>query len=527
MTQIEIDQAASPPHRACSQLNIRGLSDDTVSRFIHGLDEAPVLLSAEEATAQLRDQFAVRLLNAGIFPNTAGEVLHALEQIDAGGPLATQRFFLVGEGSQLSADVSNAQRNMRFLISCGPGPEGAEVVVSSFHPDQGMVEVMAWDHGTGGFNFYRTMPDSNAWIFAGNSHHALVTPTRGHGPFESHINGNILMKELKVPWVNWHSPFAQIPATSLASQGLDTHPWVKRLEPGGGYTLEDETVRPGIIRWSAARADAITAGTSAETPARMLEQLLSTLTVNLISSQTTSVSAVGGSSVQVDLPSTFFVDADMLGVVGLPAPPRLKLASSTYAQTLIDLAVELGDGDLFVQPGDTHFAFVVPERAFEDVATVREALRAGLLTPRLVASLLMVDFSNPVFSSTREALLAHLDGVAWNGSGPDFSEAVAHAIITSDKAATPGTAEASFAENWAVGEDFVAPFTARLNSYYALVEQAIATPEGFADVYGLAESRRNRVKDLPIFESQLLFSNSDLPPAARLMTVTASVEEIS
>ena len=143
--------------------------------------------------------------------------------------------------------------------------------------------MMAWDHGTRGFNFYRTMPDSNAWVFAGNSHHALVAPTRGHGPFESHVNGNILMKELKTPWVNWHSPFAQVPATSLASQGLDTHPWVLRLEPGGAYTLEDETVRPGIVRWSAARADAIAASESAETPARIIEQLLSTLTVNLTS----------------------------------------------------------------------------------------------------------------------------------------------------------------------------------------------------------------------------------------------------
>lgn len=527
MTQTELDPATSPPHRACSQLNIRGLTDDTVSRFILELDDAPVLLSAEEASTQLQDQFAVRLLNAGIFPNTAGEVLHALEKVDPGGPLAIQQFFLVGEGSQLAPDVANAQRNMRFLVACGPGPQGAEIVVSAFHPDQGMVEVMAWDHAAGGFNFYRTMPDSNAWIFAGNSHHALVGPTRRHGPFESHVNGNILMKELKTPWVHWHSPFAQIPATSLASQGLDTHPWITRLEPGGGYTLEDEIVRPGIVRWSTARTVAVNAGTAAETPSRMLEQLLVTLTVNLVSSHTTTVSAAGGSSPELDLPSTFFVDADMLDIVGLPAPRRLKIASAVYLQTLEVVGARLTDGDAFSQPGDTHFAFVVPERAFEDAATIREAVRGGLLTPRLVASMLMVDFANPVFSPVRETLLPHLADVPWNSSGQEYSNAVAQSILDSAEASTDGSAASEFAANWAVGEDFRPAFAARLTDYYTHIEQALRTVEGFTGIYSVAESRRESVRRLPIFESSLLFADSNLPRVPRRMTVTATAEETS
>ena len=54
MMQTELDEEASPPHRACTQLNIRGLSDDTVSRFVLGLDEGPVLLSAEEGRPSCR-----------------------------------------------------------------------------------------------------------------------------------------------------------------------------------------------------------------------------------------------------------------------------------------------------------------------------------------------------------------------------------------------------------------------------------------------------------------------------------------
>ena len=518
---------ASPPHRACSQLEVPGLGDDTISRLVLGLDEQPVLLSAEAAAAELNDAFAVRLLRAGVFPNTAGEVLHALEQVDPGGPLSRHSFFLVGEGSQLSADV-DAQRNMRFLVTCGLGPQGPAVVVSSFHPDQGMVEAMAWDDLIGGFNFYRTMPDSNAWVFAGNSRHALTGPTRGHGPFESHLNGNIVMKELKDPWVNWDSPKAQVPASSLAAQGLDTHPWVLRLDPGGGYALEDLAVRPAITRWSAARVAAIVAETATETPGRMLEQLLGTSTVNLHSSHTSSASAVGGSSPQVDLPSTFFVDADSFALVGLPGPPnRLQVSRSIYAQALVDFDVRLDDGGGFTQPGDTHFAFVVPERAFEDVATIGEALRAGLLTSRLVAALLMVDFPNPVFSPKREALTTHLAGVPWTGDGATYSEAVAEAILTSAQAGVEGTAESEFAARWAVGEAFVDAFSGELAGFYAQLDATLATADGFAAVYELAEWRRSRVKEMPIFESQLLFSTCNISPSPRRMTAAATVEEMA
>ncbi|MEO5665396.1 MAG: hypothetical protein ABIR39_19180 [Nocardioides sp.] len=528
MTVSELeDIGASAPHRACTQLNIRGLSDDTISRFILGLDDIPVQMSVEQAAAELNDPFAARLLRAGIFPNTAGEVLHELEQVDPGGPLAQQKFFLVGEGSQLPAEVTEAQRNMRFLVACGIGSQGAEVVLSSFHPDEGMVEVMAWDAIQGGFNFYRTMSDSNAWVFAGNSRHALGSPTRDHGPFESHVNGNILMKELKVPWVHWHSPFAAVPASSLATQGLDAHPWVGRLDFAGAYTLEEQAVRPGITRWSEARATAITAGTAVETPARMLEQLVTTLTVNLISSLTTSASAQSRTVEHVDLPSTFFVDADLFELVGLPGPPRLRVASGTYQQAILDFGVTLDDGQGFTQPGDTHFAFIVPERAFEDVATVRAALNAGLLTRRLIASLLMVDFSNPLFSTRRGALSRHLADVPWPGDGLAYSDAVAQAVLTSPEAGREGSAEFEFAQNWSAGEGFAEVFTERLNEFYSKLEALLASTDGFAQVYQLAESRRTAVKELPIFESRMLFSTSAVAPSSLVMTDSAVIEEVS
>lgn len=161
------------------------------------------------------------------------------------------------------------------------------------------------------------MPNSSAWLMAGNSRHALTEPTRGSGPFESHLNGHFLMKELKTPWVNWHSPLATVSTSVLSAQGLDDHPWVQHLEPGGAYTLQDDNAMPAMERWTRVRIAEMLAGSSKETPRRMLEQLLDTTVINLTSSDTSSSAAVSGSVSTVGLPPTFFVDSELLGILGL------------------------------------------------------------------------------------------------------------------------------------------------------------------------------------------------------------------
>ncbi len=523
-----VAEAVSPPHRNCSQLNVPGLADGTVHSFVHGLDDAPRQLAPDEIATELQDAFATRLLAAGVFPSTAGGLLAALADADPGGPLSLHRFFLVGEGSQIAASPTvSVGRNMRFLVTCGRGPDGPDVIVSSFHPDQGMVEVVAWDLVRGGFNFYRTMPGSSAWVFAGNSRHALTAPTRGSGPFESHVNGHFLMKEFVSPWVHWHSPFATVAATVLADQGLDTHPWVRSLDPGGAYTLEDDAARPAVERWTRVRVRALGDGTAEETPARMLEQLLGTLTLALVSSFTSSAAALSGSVADVDLPASFFVDTGLVALLGLPPPPRLSVSATTYAATLAALDVHLTDGGSFRRDGDTHFAFTVPDRSFEDIETMRQAIDAGLLTPRLVACLMMVDHPNPVFSERRAALLRHVPQTAFDGDGAAFSEAVADAVRTSAEASEPGSPEAEFAELWSLGDDFRGELGERLSVYYDAVVARLATPEGFRAFYELAESRRDLVREMPIAESELLFSRSSVPTARRRMRPDATVEVVA
>jgi hypothetical protein len=263
------------------------------------------------------------------------------------------------------------------------------------------------------------------------------------------------------------------------------------------------------------------------------------LTVNLVSSTTSSVVAVSGAVPRVDLPETFFVDSDTLSEVLNPnfpedPPNDLKrrvrpqppfVPSSVYAASLSTFEVRMIDGEEFERPGDTHFAFVVPERAFEDTETLRQAIERGILSRRLAACLLMVDFPNPIFSQKRQRLLEYVPDTAF-GETDDFSQTVVDTIRGSTAATQPGTPEHEFAQLWDAGENFEAPFIALLQNYYAAFTERLRTQEGFDSYMRLAESRRDHVKDMPIAESDLLFSRTNIPSRERIMLADGTVEEV-
>lgn len=513
----------------------RDVSLDTegIHRLVVGEDQDPRPLSTAGAADELGDDFATLVLLQGAFPQSAEETVEAIkEAVPAGHRLRDQMTFVLGEGSQIAfSDQSAAiERSIRFVVTLGATangpPEGPDILVSVFDPRQTGIELMAWDHRSGGFNYYRSMGRPSAWVFAGNSRHALVEPTEGKGPFESHKSGALLMKELKVPWVHWDSSFAHINATAFSPDDeRRQHPWFTNKQPGGAYAFEFEVARPAIARWAKARFEALRASTGPiERPARIIEQVVATPTINIVSSIRESVAA-NMSTKPIELPATFFVDADGLAEVGLQGPPQFTVTGQIYAQSLQTFDVQLTDGGGFSQAGDTHFAFAVPERALEDVVVVREALAMGLLSRRLAACLLMTDFPNPIFSERRAALLAHVPptAVVMNG-GSSFSQETADAILAAAAEAPEGAPEREFAKRWAVGEDFDGTFNGLLRTYYDAVNAQLETQDGFDAYFQLAESRRQRVRDtMPIFESPLLFATTNIAPAALSMREDGSV----
>lgn len=511
------------------------MSSGVIHRFVIGQDDELRKYEPGEAEAELADPFATLLLLQGVFPTTAGDVLRELNQAaPVGDPLAQRMFFFVGENSQIPF-AEGAQRSLRFLATTGPAPEGPDVMISAFKPEETDVELMAWDHATGGFNYYRTVGDSSGWVFAGNSRHALEKDTEFNGPFESHLSGNFVMKELRAPWINWDSPDAPVlPEVFGPDDPRGAHEWFRQKEPLGAFTCETKVARPAVVRWTKKRFEHLRSGSAVvERPKRIMQQVLQTPSVNLVTSHTQS-RAVSGN---VDLPQTFFVDSETLtetAQLGLKAPPPLAVPGTIYQQALETFDVRWTDGRQFERQGDTHFAFCVPERAFEDVAAVRETIEVGLLTPRFAASLLMTDFANPTFSSERRAaLMAYVPATARiEGGESSFSDEMADAIVAAAESTEQGTPEREFAERWSAGEDWKPTFNALLEGYYTALQQKLADQDGFNAVFRLAEARReqvrgsDRVKKMPIAEFPLLFAQTNVPSGKRQMRPDGSVIEV-
>lgn len=291
-------------------------------------------------------------------------------------------------------------------------------------------------------------------------------------------------------------------------------------------------VKPGIRRWNRRRLDALASAATLDDAVPLFEQLLGSPdnkrhTINLISSPDSSADAING---MLRLPLTFFVDSDGLsGVLGLESPQQaLATPGAIYRDTLSEFEVVVRnedearrrrDGeDLFEHVGDTHFAFVVPERAFEDVDLLAQLIThpVGLVTRRLAACLLMVDFPNPVFSDVRASLIRHVEEVAGGpipaGRWPGFGQELGDAIAAAAEGAPDRAPEREFAALWQTGEDgWPEAANQLLRAYYGGLSTRVETTEGFKDYFRLAEARRNRVRQMMIDETPLLFAQTNLP----------------
>jgi hypothetical protein len=500
------------------------LDPKKLHRFVVGEDEKPRPVTAAEAK-ELGDPFATLLMLKDIFPRTAGDCLKLIDtHTKKNSPLRKQMVFVLGEGSQI-APGKDVARNMRFVIARGADangpPEGPDLLLSAFGPEAIDTEVMAWDRGRGGFNFYKSLGNGPTWVFAGNSRDALLEHSERRGAFDPHRSGAFIMKELKFPWLNFDSP--EVPVSPRVFGGRVPE-WFKIRERGGAYIMEPQVARPAIERWAKARFDGLAASGTVERPERIMRQILVSETVNLVSSITESGRAAGSSD-PFDLPATFFADIDGLSAVGLTGDPGFSAKGGIYRKALDKFNVRLEDSSGFVQKGDAHFAFAVPERAFEDQVVLSQAIRIGLVSKRLAACLLMVDYPNPIFSAKRATLLKHVPARATVKDGKStFSKEMATNILKTAKAPDATDAEKEFAKRWNVGVKFKADFDRRLTKYFKAVQKRLATQAGFDDYFRLAESRRAIAKEMSTFgEFELLFAVSDVPPGVRRMHADGTV----
>ncbi|WP_051806531.1 hypothetical protein [Streptomyces sp. NRRL F-2747] len=476
-------------------------------RRISGRDDRARPVSDEEL-AELGDPMAVTFFRAGRFPTTVQELLSQLPATAA----ASRKVYLVSEAGQISPGAIG-ERDMRFAMTTAVEGSQVDLLVSTQaggDPERGFLQVAAWDSAAKVFNFYARFGSS--WVWAGNSWHALEPDSRGKGCFDSHVNGSAVMKELRIPWLNWQSERATIRLAEDDPLRQD-----QLFQQVIGAERLELTVRSLVARWTAARLAAVTANGVVDHPDRLLRHLFTNTTINLTSTDRQS-STITADSGELTLPTGFWLNQDLLfddlRLFTQAAPPRAQAAAYLAGLTRFGFGLEEKFSG-FSQPGDTFFAFVVPEAAHEDNEVVRQMVRTGLISARFAACALMVDFPNPVFSPARSLLMRYVPTTPTKAAelGDKVARAILDAARTRDLPAD--SPEARFVAHWQVPEDaWPSVLGQRVDAYLRKVTQRAQTASGFDDYVRLAESRRRQFRRMKLHEFELTMPVTNIPPGA-------------
>lgn len=507
---------------------------NTLYRHVLGVDTDARPMTGEDL-AGLEDPFG-RLLRSGKpFPLTLRQTLASVDAL-TGTPeeLPRQLVFLVADGGHVpwSPETATLERAFRFAVARGSGD--FSVLISSStaidrEDNNAFLQVIGWDAAHAVFHYYQRLDGTFFW--AGMSPHALEKGSRGKGPFDSHVNGSLVMKELRSPWIHWHAPLAGInPEAFEPGDPLIAEPIFQNRSTA--ERLEIEIVRPGVRKWNEARVQNVLKAVAAGQPWRnihhFLRQAVTDTTVNLITSETAS--RLVTDNMEFRLPITFFLNTDTLfGTLELEPEDLgegISIPGRIYRDCILRYDVHRTDGRLRLE-GDSHFAWMTPEPAFEDTHLVEEMTRGGLLTDRFVAGITMIDFTNPVFSPCRASLLTYVPREA---EGADvaadlenrFVKAIEEAVAADPEkrfAGRPDSPEQQFLAFWNAA-DWRAESTDRIAEYLRRLEtnrQDAGIVDGW---FRLAEHRRRRFRKRPLAEFSLTTPRTNIPLDAAPLAMT-------
>lgn len=312
------------------------------------------------------------------------------------------------------------------------------------------------------------------------------------------------MKELLLPWNNWHSfssPASYLTQSSpaLARWKVSADQHLKSLR--GAEDLETSMLaaitqfNTRRLNRSVARDDSTgniavdAAGRSKvkEGP-RLLRPLFVTTEYNLASARQKSglhPSVQGTGPVQaVQIPTTFFLNASVLAGggpaqhVGLGVAKAREFGSFSITAPEYAAAVRAAGLRLSGLQGDADFAWLVPEPSHIDTDMVDRLIRRGVISPQFVAAVSSVDLESPVFSEERASLLRFVpnefDFAPAAGAHPDdLTTKVLAAVAASNPAA--GSAEARFAEALR-SSDPLKLLADRVAAYHSRVAAALNGP---------------------------------------------------
>ena len=280
-----------------------------IYRFIAGVDPCPTQMSSSDIAAELNDPYATTVL----VPNAGGagwpaDTVHIQQAIQTGNPTMQALNYLVGEGSQIPPALTTftlngkqviGNQDLRYVLTWGPS--GSSPVIFLSAAPAGVIggtpppflQVISFDPKKKKYNYFQYVSvndllgngdTTQTWSWAGDSSFARNPNTIGQGCFQCHLNGGLNMKELTVPWNNWHSPSATISAANippavaqdLIYQSLTGADKLQTNFQSAMFTLTMNWVSSNISNGTASNVS------------ELLRRLIVTTTINFQASQVTS-----------------------------------------------------------------------------------------------------------------------------------------------------------------------------------------------------------------------------------------------
>ena len=439
----------------------------------------PILL------AQARDNEPARNLTGGEFA-ALGDPFFLLvlkDHVDAVTLADIERFLQPDATKRQLFVVSERLRELRpgdrraVLTYTGKSGEhvlDTNVMLSVFFGPNAIheraIEAWGWDNQRSRYNYYRlddtgTPTMTKTWKFRGSSDDAdLLTPAdRGGTCMACHLSGAPIMKELLLPWNNWHSFSGE--ASYLKPGTMQAWPiaTADRFNMLRGAEELERPIISAIRQFNRRRINQALARTDQEgnissfegrqrvlAGKRLLRSLFQTTEFNIISAGQGSgmhplpAATTSGPGRPVTIPASFFLNANLLAGNGLLGYEGLGVASAGDFGTLCSvrpdeykqLVQSSGLQLLRSQPADAHFAWFVPEPSHVDNDLVDQLLRRGIISRAFAAAVLAVDLEHPLLSMERARLLPFVPN-AW-----DFMPAEGELVSTHPDALTIQVIEA-------------------------------------------------------------------------------------
>ena len=537
------DTSTPLPAESCPSVD-----PNKIYRYFAGLDKCLTPLNDSDIE-KLNDSFAKGVLRqGGQLPNGVEGINQAIKKNLGYDPTV----YFAGEGSQIPTTVASRDlpRGLRYNITWGANENESKIMLAKLSPATpktktlGLIEVISFDDQSKEYDYYFLTPQQGAsydsspyvWAWTGKTSLAQKPQTIGQGCFACHQNGIPLMREIELPWSNWQSQRANISAQFLPEEVASENLFLQRR----GAEVFEQVIRSNFqnyySNWLRSRYRKEGNTINVSDVDEMLRHLTTNTTINFKSSDVQSngqnTSPLNSDIAGIPPNDTFLADTLLQTTLKLDySALTVKLPRKDYDEYLKNHDFKLVGTKGFLRdsekayesPGSTYFAFYVPQLAAEDIYVTQKLLQSKILTDKFAASVLMVDYQNPLFSKKRASLQKYAKeittGKIVGGVSSVPADFAAKIKQTAPKPCSADnfdacSAESQFLYTWELPDDQWKQLTTnRLKGYVKSVEN-LEPEQRLNYLMEWSIKQRDRFASTPglcnFFESRLFFPENNL-----------------